>query len=387
MAILPLPFVLSHYTLTENYGTLMYIVKHLSIITLLFLLKLIHLGLAENKRFKPYFFVSFTVFILYLIINYISKSELTLTKSLYIASFLVLFYTSFLFSRLPECWNYLRPSYYSLLIVLFVTILISYLGGLDLYEYYAVLDSGQDRKRWLFGYFHPGYFASFLLTVGVLGFNLIRHNLIAKTHYIVVFTAAFLIFLSGTRNSLITYFIVLFVSHSTRAFRLSKLLVLAGTLVSVLMLNNNWILLNRLSSGRLGTWVTHLALNSQDFNFLWGTGLGNAKRIEFKANGSGSGEQELLFHIDNFYFEVLLQFGIIGLGLLFLVIISLFIIVQRSRLAGFTRRFAYSLLIGLMFYGSFDSAFISTGNLVSVFFWLMFFTNLNMSKANDLVFK
>ena len=374
---LPIPFVISFYLPTKNLISTAYLFKHTIVISLLIVSILIHYPFNKLTRFKPYFFASFTTFIAYLFCNLFLKSELKLLNIFYLVSFVILFLLAFVLSRLNNIRNILKFPYYGLITILLVTIVYSLINDINVYSEWATISYGETKRRWTFGFFHPGYFASFLMLSGILSHFLIRHRIISRWNYLVVIISVILIFLSGTRNSFISLCIYLLVSHSSSTYYYFKFL--AGFIFFILLavVGVNWNYINILSSGRLSTWIAHFIYNLDSFNFLFGTGLGNAERIGMASNTNYTSKNEMIFHIDNFYFEIFLQFGLIGLFLLIMVLMQLLKTIRKSCFTGYNRRVALALFYTLIFFAFFDSALISTGNLVSVILWIIFFTQLN----------
>jgi len=382
---LPLPFLASHYVIVADYSGLSYILKHVTVISVLIVALIVHVPFNRIRYYRAYFTISLALFISYLFINYILISKINIINSFYLLSYVVLFVYTYLLGRMKDALKLLLYPYYGLLLLLIITILTSIIFDVNLYSTWGMIDSTVLRKRWTFGYFHPGYFASFVMILGVLAHVLIKRELLSNLNYLVVIASLVLIYLSGTRNSFISYLIFLLISHSRASFRMMKAgFVLVAAIISI-MLFNSWGLINSLSSGRLSTWLTHLVYNGDSFNFLVGTGLGNAKRIEFASNWVGESEHDIVFHVDNFYFEIFMQFGIIGLFLFFGVILSLFVSIKKSGLKGYNSRVLKALLLSLMFFGFFDSAFLSTGNLVPVLLWTIFFIQLNIENSGCVV--
>lgn len=375
--LLPLPFLASHYVILSDYAEYSYLFKHLSVIGILVISLLSHIPFQRIRKFQPYFLISFILFAGYIVINYLWKSELYVTGSFYILSFFVLFIYAFLVGRSKDSLRLLVYTYYGLLLFLALTISVSLLFEVNLYSSWGMVDSDSLRKRWTFGYYHPGYFASFVMICGILAHVLIKQKVINKWNYIVVMLSFVLIYMSGTRNSFLSYFIFLAISHSRATFFMLKTGLSISIITVLFMLYKSWDVINSLSTGRLSTWLSHLIYNGDSFSLLFGTGLGNAKRINFASNGLGESTHEMIFHIDNFYFEILIQFGLVGFLLLVIVIASLFVLIRRRHLIGYRFRVLHAVLMTLLFFGFFDSAFISTGNLVPVVLWALFFIQLN----------
>ena len=71
-------------------------------------------------------------------------------------------------------------------------------------------------------------------------------------------------------------------------------------------------------------------------------------------------------------FEIFLQFGLVGLLLLLIFIIYLYLQTNQKQSPD-QNRVLLGILISIMFYGMFDSALISSGNIVPIVLWSLFF--------------
>ena len=219
---LPMPFVISYYLPTKIFISTAYFLKHSIVLSILITSIFIHFPFNRLTRFKPYFFTSFTIFMAYLFCNLFLKSEIKLLYIFYLLSLVVLFLLAFVLARLKNITSLLKFPYYGLITILFGTIVYSLLNDINIFSEWATLSYGVSKRRWSFGYYHPGYFASFLMLSGILSHFLIKHKIISKWNYIIILISFILIFLSGTRNSFISLCIYLLISHSSRTFKYFK---------------------------------------------------------------------------------------------------------------------------------------------------------------------
>ena len=379
LLVLPIPFLISHYVPLEIFSSYTYMMKHGLVLLILVISIINHFPFKRLSKFKPYFFASFSIFMTYLFLNLFLKSEVRFIYVFYLLSYIVLFLFAFSLSRIINSISLMKFPYYSIVFLLFSTIIFSLVYDIYVYSEWSTLISGETKKRWTFGYYHPGYLASFIMVCGILSHFLIKHNLISKWNYLIIIICFFIIYLTQTRNSLIAFSIFILISHSKNSYKLFKLLVISSSSVLFFLLITDWQYLNIIGSGRFSTWISHFVYNFDSFNFLTGTGIGNAKRIGFSSNFNSVSENEMIFHVDNFYFEIFLQFGIIGLFLLIFVVMMLFQTVSKSVFTGYNKRVLIAIFFTLIFYAFFDSSFFTTGNIVSVLLWTLFFVQLNLN--------
>lgn len=379
LLLFPIPFMFSYYIPLVEFSSATYIMKHGLVLLILIISIIFHFPFKRLTNFKPYFFFSFSIFLIYLFLNLLFKSEFRYIYLFYLLSFIILFLLAFSLSRIKDSISLMKFPYYSFVILLFGTILYALFNDINVSSEWSTLNYGVTKTRWTFGYFHPGYFASFVMTCGILSHLLIKHKLISKWNYLIIIICFVLIYLSQSRNCLFSFSIFILISHSKSSFKLFKIIAISSSFILLSLLSTSWQYLNTVSSGRFSTWVANFVYNYDSFNLLTGTGLGKAKRIEFNSNYNVVSEHEMIFHVDNFYFEIFLQFGIIGLVLFIFVIMMLFKTVRRSFFNDYNKRVLIAILSTLIFYGFFDSSFFSTGNIVSVLLWTIFFVQLNLN--------
>ena len=147
----------------------------------------------------------------YLFLNLFLKSEVRFIYVFYLLSYIVLFLFAFSLSRIINSISLMKFPYYSIVFLLFSTIIFSLVYDIYVYSEWSTLISGETKKRWTFGYYHPGYLA-FIMVCGILSHFLIKHNLISKWNYLIIIICFFIIYLTQTRNSLIAFSIFILIS-------------------------------------------------------------------------------------------------------------------------------------------------------------------------------
>jgi hypothetical protein len=376
--LLPIPFVLIHYIPLNEWRYLFYFMKH-SLVLLLFLFSSVYYIIYISKIGKKslIIFLLLLIFSTYLYLNLFLYSKYSFLYFNYISSFVILIITMLFISRINFQSSLLRPIYYSLMILLFFTITFALINDVYLYSEWNDVSSNGTKTRWTFGFDHPGYFASFFLTLAILSKILIDQNILHKIHYLVIPISFILIFLSYTRNSFIALIIFLLFSFSKKSYSLSKYLAIIITILFSLMLLNDFNNMNAISTGRFMNWATQFLYNYDQFNWFFGTGIGNAERVGFVSNSEDIANYDVMFHADNFFFDIFLQFGLIGLFLLLLFLGGIFLVALNERDL-LIKRNIVALLLSLSFYSVFDSALLSTGNLFSVVIWMIVFQQISI---------
>jgi hypothetical protein len=382
--ILPLPFILSQYSVFDDYNSFLYLSKHLLVIIiflLIFLKNIVNIKRFILKKFK--IMTILMVFITYLFINLSLNSIIQSEYIYYILSIFIMFFVVINLNTLCNLTQF-KYIYFSLLFCLFGALFYSLVFDINLYGNWINL-TGDNRIRWLFGFNHPGYLASYFLVLSILSFILVSNNILAHRHYIIIFISLIIIILTDTRNSLFTLIIFLLVSTSHNTFRIFKIIgILVTSLFIATILTSRLDILNIYSSNRLGLWTAHFISNYDSFNILFGTGFGNVERMFHSSNTDGKVVQQVasIFHVDNYYFEIFLQFGLVGLLLLLIFIIYLYLQTNQKQSPD-QNRVLLGILISIMFYGLFDSALISSGNIVPIVLWSLFFQLLFVNKEVD----
>lgn len=375
---LPLPFILSHYTFLKDYNGSFYILKH-SIIILLFLVSslyyMVYIRKINKKHILPLSF--FFLFFSYLIVNFLIRSNFNTMYISYILSFLILILLSLFLTRIDIGNTLLKLLYYSIAIIIFSAIAFSLLNEVELYAEWTDVSNGGTKRRWTFGFDHPGYFASFFYVLGILSILLIKGKVLVKAHYVILFLSLVLIFLSHTRNSFMALVLFILFSYSNKSFRFTKYLSILVFITFVVLISNDFNTINALSTGRFLNWATQLLYNYDQFSWFFGTGIGNAIRIDFHSNSGDVAAYEVMYHADNFFFDIFLQFGSIGLVLLIGFLLAILWIASKQQ-DTIVKRNIIAALFSMSFYSFFDSSLLSTGNLVSIVMWLIVFQQLNL---------
>jgi hypothetical protein len=377
--LIPFPFVLIQYRALSEWIQVFYYLKHIIILFLLIfvIFEILKLNISRLSTIKLKYFIVISIFVTYLIMNSFLFSSIKIKYILYLISIFLMFFFAININLLGNSLKKFKYLYSGLFFVLSVSIFFSFFQSEPLYSNWGVF--GQDRIRWLFGFFHPGYLASYFLVLAVLAIVLWKEQYLNTFSMLITLLYAFIIiFLTDTRNSLIPLtFFVLYSSTdlSRKTLKILSLAIIpiAIIYIATLDLNN----LNQLSSNRFSIWATHLVYNAKVFSWLVGTGIGNAERINFVRNYDVENVDSGIFHVDNFYFEIFLQFGLIGVTLLIILLINFFLSINKKMNHFFIMQ---ALIIVVAFYGFFDSGLISTGNLVPLTIWALFFQLIYIKK-------
>ncbi len=378
--LLPVPFLFINYAPFEDINSQLYITKH-AIVLLGMLLCIIYKSPFKKvfKYEKPLIF-NFFLFISYCITNWILLSNFNFKYLSYIFSIIIIVLLSISIGKMHKGFTLFKYIYYSLSILLISSIAYSLLFDINLNSNWTVLD-GNVKTRWTFGFLHPGFLGSYAMLTGILSAYLIQSKQLKKRHAIITIFSFILIILTNTRNSFVALSIFLLVSYSSVTFKLFKIGLISSLVSILIILNVNPYLLNVISSGRYQLWIKHFEYNYESFNYFFGTGLGNARRIEYLLNNGEYYDQNTIFHLDNYYFEVFLQFGVLGIIFLFLIIRSIFNMIKKMKNIRM-KRDAFAILFVILFFSFFDSSFLTTGNLISVILWPLLIFQLYQSRPN-----
>ena len=363
--------MLINYILFEDVFESLYFFKHFIVVTIALLCILLESPFKKYRKNKRKLISLLFLFLLYCIMNLLLLSNFNPQYFSFISSIIILLFFSFAFSKIPEGVRLLKTTYYSMLLILIVTISISFIYGLPINTKWQVLD-GSFKVRWNFGYLHPGYLSSYCLLTGLLANFFIKKKILSKKHNVIIIISLIIIVLTNTRNSLLSLVLYLLMSNLTISYTYLKV---ASFFVIVFVVNFiNFESLNVFSSGRLELWFAHFIYNYDSFSLLWGTGFGNAKHLDVYGNYG----ENTIFHIDNYYFEILLQVGLVGLFLLLFILFAIYKLIQKNKNTSI-KRDSFAIFFTLLFYGFFDSGFLTTGNIVPIILWPLLFSQTRIN--------
>lgn len=371
LCLLPQTHIFSmHMAVGEYFKHFIYFLKHLLpvVLCMLFFISSI-LRQRSLSWAKIEVLLLLTPFILLSLISLVFHNEVN-ARNVYTAlmPFLLVVFCLFIDNNTNGI-RLLRLLVYSTFLGLLLAIALSIIFGLPLFYVYE-----GERKRWLFGFEHPGYFSGILYGLAILSSYLSIIEKKKKLLYFVFFSIIIIIF-TDTRNATICL-VIIFIFYFWRNY--PKRLV-AGFLM--LMLTIASIIpsfipeIDKASSYRLSMWKYGIDYNLNGAAPIFGRGLTDSIRPDIKGQIIERGDNKLVFHIDNYYLEVFIEYGVFGLLTLLLFLLEVFITLLRER----NRRlmfFKIGVFTSLVFYGTFDAGFISTGNFLSMSSWIICLQNV-----------
>jgi hypothetical protein len=243
--------------------------------------------------------------------------------------------------------NEIKSILFLLILALIPLLFNLFIGNLDL-----LFNSYYGRDRLLLGYSHPKEAAAPFLTILILIF--IKFRKIRKYTF---WGGILLLLLISSRNALLYFLLFVFFSSKVKfkAFWISLILVMIG-IIFVFSFSNAFEVINILTSNRFDAWSNYLSLNE---------------------SGGYDG-----IKADNFILEVYLMVG--GFGVVAYLIWWLGIIYYQKGYNAilYKSSLKFTPVLCLFFYSLIDTGFASSGNLVHVFSWGLYFSNLKFK--NDL---
>jgi hypothetical protein len=239
----------------------------------------------------------------------------------------------------------------SLLFLLFVA-LIPLLFNLFIGNLYPLFNSHYGRGRLLLGYTHPKEAAAPFLMILILIFIKYR-----EFRNYVFWCGVLLLLLISSRNAFLYFLLFVFFTSKVKfkAFWISLIFIFI-VFIFLFSFSNAFELINTLSSKRFDAWSNYLSLNE---------------------SGGYDG-----IKADNFILEIYLMVG--GFGVVAYLIWWFGIIIYQKGYNAilYKSSLKFTPILCLFFYSLIDTGFASSGNLVHVFSWGLYFSNLKFK--NDL---
>lgn len=240
-----------------------------------------------------------------------------------------------------------RPA---LAIVLFVALVgIPVLRNEMVFGGEFLMNSYYGRDRLLLGYFHPKEAANAVVVSALAWFMVLERFRVARSLLMAAF--GILLFYVQSRNGLLFLVTFLFSNYLYRTFGGRALAWVGFAMMAaaiVVLATYDHASYDELASGRLSLWQSAL---------------------EFPEHFAPSDRSDLGFltvHVDNFYVEMYLEGGPLGL---FALLAFLFFAGVTSHGRSRNGLFAVPLLLSLCIDAVFDSGMFSTGNVLHVFTW------------------
>ncbi len=368
----PFFFIYSSFEPLKDSWQFIYIGKHV-IVLLVFIMIIITYPI--NFKFSKNIKAAFFVLMIYIVYNFMINSSLSLASFYFVYSFMALVYISTKIPIIDNDKEFVLALYYGLLVFMLIAISYSLLYGRDLFKLTYTYNGM--RLRWYFDFHNPSYLGAILLLIGILTIYLKKKNKISKVQcFIVLPITTILIVLTDSRNSIISLLIFYVSLNLKKVTKVTKIIFVLAIPFILYLLFVDYDTIDGLSSSRLTVWTETLNHNMQDLTiskFLFGVGLGNAKEIGFKKTFNANVEvYKDIFHADNFYLEIFIQFGFLGLLLLIILIVVLYIEINKKLILEKNKNMLNTIYFVMLFFGFFNSSFISVGSLLSIGLWMIF---------------
>lgn len=232
------------------------------------------------------------------------------------------------------------------LLFLLIIACIPLIFNLSIGNFAPIFNDYYGRGRLLLGYAHPKEAAAPFFAIILLFF--IKYKKFRK------FTfggGLILLFLISSRNALLYFLLFVFFSSKVKfkAFWIS-LTIIFICIIFIFSFTNAFEFFNILSSNRFDAWAKYLVLNE----------TGNYDGVK----------------ADNFIIEIYLMVG--GLGVLIYMFWWVCIILSNKGYNAFLYKSSlkFTPILCLFFYSLIDSGFASSGNLIHVFSWGIYFSGL-----------
>ena len=230
----------------------------------------------------------------------------------------------------------------NLLIILCVISLVPFFINFNDFFNNGFFSTKYGRDRMLLGYFHPKEAAQPFAVLLILFY--ISNE---KFRSLTFFSGTLLLFFIGSKNSLLYFLLFIYFTYRS-PFKTILLLMLFIFVIYFVYINldNLKNLVDELSSDRISAW---------------------ADVMKYKQNGASQ------FKADSFYVEIYVKGGIIAL-LVFIIWFLYFITFNRVHIGIYSSlSIGVSLICSQLVFSIFDSGITSTGNLIHVFSWSMYY--------------
>jgi hypothetical protein len=351
--------VFNMYYLTDRFQ-IFYYGKHVSLLLFslfVFIKKFKDLKVLFYKVPKEIHLFSI-IFLLKTIVNLFRLQEAKMGIYIIQDLSIILFFYAILFTVNKEIFNFVQKYTFRITsILLLVTFLISWINGVSMFEVWA-------RSRFIFGFDHPGYLGSLMAVAVISSLSLVLKK--GKKNYfdltLLLIMVIFLI-LNYSRNAIvvvIVYSVLLLILKKYDKINLKLIYITLISIVVITFLVSFFFFdfINKVSSLRLSIWFKFIKDTLFSHGNIWfGHGIWMQKDKGILSR----------MHVDNYNLEFIYESGIILYALFF---ISLnFIFIYLSRINNPYIKYSLASFVGIVFYGFFDSSFLTFGSLISVYLW------------------
>jgi len=243
--------------------------------------------------------------------------------------------------------------------------------------------------RHIFGFRHPGYVATILISAILMGWLLYslssnRFERIITLFFLIVGVIA--LYLTASRSGLAFLIVVIILmlakkvnikptGHINLSFIILFLFIILFS-VFILHYPESYQKLNTIFSNRLNIWVNVFrdTFSGNPYSLLWGgkQAILRPTSVLYGVNGGAISSVFGRYRLDSTYIEMLLMYGVIGLTLFIFIFFRLFqfTIRKQKTLSNTNTKNIYSLAIAVIagaLVASFPSSLIpSMGNLINV---------------------
>lgn len=282
----------------------------------------------KNKNNVHFYFSLITFAIIYFIGNQIVSGFMTI--ALFLST--IIFGTGF---------DYLLKNKILLIILLLIAFVPFFINFQDVFVN-GLFSTKYGRERMLLGYFHPKEAAQPFTILFVL-----LYIAFEKSRIKIFLVGVILLYFISSKNSLLYFLIFIYLTYrNSYKSILFFLLFCFITYFIILNLENLTNLMDELSSDRISSWADILKYNQND---------------------------ESKFRADSFYIETFVKSGLIG-TILFILWLFYFIIYNNIQKGLYSKLpIGISLVCAQLVFSMFDSGISSTGSLIQIFSWSMYF--------------
>lgn len=285
---------------------------------------------------------------------------------------IILFFYAILFIIDKEKFNHVQKYTFRLTsILLLATFIWSWINGITMFEVWA-------RSRFIYGFDHPGYLGSLMAVAIMSSFSVVLKKGV-KNYFdmFLLFTMLVFLFLNYSRNAILVvlvYSLLLFVFIRYQKVNLKFIYITLISIVTITLLTSYFFFdfINTISSLRLSIWVNFLKDNLFSNNNIW---FGNGIWIHEDKNILSR------MHVDNYNLEFLYESGIILYTLFFICINFLFIYLSKINKPYI--KYSIASFVGIVFYGFFDSSFLTFGSIISVYLWFNILAGIAIYTQNN----
>jgi hypothetical protein len=238
-------------------------------------------------------------------------------------------------------YEYILKNKKVLFIFLLIALLPFFINFQDVFVN-GLLSSKYGRDRMLLGYFHPKEAAQPFAIIFIL-----LYISFEKIRIKIFLIGVILLYLIGSKNSLLYFLIFVYLTYNNNLKTIILLIIFCFIMYFIIInLQNITNLIDELSSDRISAW---------------------ADVLKYKQN------DESKFRADSFYIETFVKSGFFGISL-FIIWLLYFMIYNNIQKGLYSKlSIGISLVCAQLVFSMLDSGIASTGSLIQIFSWSMYF--------------